>query len=74
MMEYLDRYEAVCTLFDNDEAGLKAMGKYKDKYGIECVRLQLEKDLSDSVRDHGLDNTRLQLYPLLTKALTGKVK
>jgi DNA primase len=74
MLEYLEQYDNVCTLFDNDEAGLKAMQKYKDKYGIEGVRLQLEKDLSDSIRDHGLDNTRLLVYPLLTKALTGKVK
>tara|TARA_R110002126_G_scaffold79669_7_gene197687 strand:- start:900 stop:1937 length:1038 start_codon:yes stop_codon:yes gene_type:complete len=68
------KYKKICTLFDNDTAGIKSMKKYEEKYEIPFILLQMEKDLSDSVRDHGLDNTRLILYPLLTKALTGTAK
>jgi hypothetical protein len=68
------KYQNICTIFDNDEAGLKAMKKYEELYGIPYAHLQLEKDLSDSVRDHGVSNTRIVLYPTLTKALTGKAK
>lgn len=67
-------YKAVCTLFDNDEAGVRSMQKYKDAYGLSGVHLKLEKDLADSVKAHGVVNTRIHLYPILTKALTGKSK
>tara|TARA_R110001632_G_scaffold62175_4_gene149533 strand:- start:262 stop:1242 length:981 start_codon:yes stop_codon:yes gene_type:complete len=68
------KYKAVCTLFDNDEAGIKAMLKYKEKYNISLAHLKLEKDLSDSIESHGIDTTREHLYPILTKALTGTIK
>ena len=68
------KYKKVCTLFDNDTAGIKSMKRYEEDYKIPFILLQMEKDLSDSIRDHGLDNTRLILYPLLTKALTGTAK
>ena len=74
MLKYIDLYENICTIFDNDLAGITAMKKYEELYEIPFILLQMEKDLSDSVRDHGLDNTRLILYPLLTKALTGTAK
>jgi hypothetical protein len=74
MHQLQGKYKKICTLFDNDTAGIKSMNKYEEKYEIPKVHLKMEKDLSDSIRDHGLDNTRLNLYPLLTKALTGKAK
>lgn len=72
--ELKEKYNQICTLFDNDEAGLRAMYKYHKIYDIPYVHLKLEKDLADSVEQHGLKNTMYHLYPVLTKALTGVSK
>jgi hypothetical protein len=74
ILKLKSKYDKICTLFDNDTAGIKSMKKYELEYDIPSVHLQMEKDLSDSIRDHGLDNTRIVLYPILTKVLTGKAK
>lgn len=74
ILKLKEAYKSVCTLFDNDEAGVRSMQKYKDMYDISGVHLKLEKDLADSVKAHGIVNTRIHLYPILTKALTGKSK
>ena len=66
---YKLKYKAICTLFDNDEAGIKAMDRYKEEYGIPGVILPMSKDLSDSVRDYGIPETRKVLHPLLKEAL-----
>jgi hypothetical protein len=66
---YKIKYKAICTLFDNDEAGIKAMKKYKDAYNIPAIHLTLEKDLSDSVKEHGIETVRKFLHPLLKEAL-----
>lgn len=71
---YKQQYQGVCTLFDNDAPGIKSMNKYKKLYDIPFVHLDLEKDLADCVKEHGIVNTRIHLYPLLTKVLTGKTK
>jgi hypothetical protein len=71
---YKKRYKAVCTLFDNDPAGIKSMEKYQEKYDLPFVHLELEKDLADCIKEHGINNTRVHAYPLLTKALTGTIK
>jgi hypothetical protein len=69
---YKHKYTSICTLFDNDEAGIRAMQKYKDKYDLPFVHLNLSKDLSDSIRDLGSKNVREVLQPLLTEVLTPK--
>lgn len=74
MERLLSKYKKVCTMFDNDEAGIKAMLKYKEKYGLPSAHLKVEKDISDCVKAHGIRNTREWLYPILTKALTGTLK
>ena len=74
ILKLKESYKSVCTLFDNDEAGVRSMLKYKDKYGLRGVHLKLEKDLADSIKEHGLTNTRIHLYPILSKALTGTIK
>ena len=51
---YKLKYNKIFTLFDNDDAGIKAMRTYQSKYSIKPVLLPLSKDLSDSVRDYGL--------------------
>jgi len=66
---YKVKYQSICTLFDNDEAGIKAMKKYKDNFGFPAVHLKLEKDLSDSVKVYGREKVRTFLQPLLKEAL-----
>jgi hypothetical protein len=66
---YKDRYKAICTLFDFDEAGIRSADKYKKLYGLEKVILPMSKDISDSVRDHGIDRVHENLFPLLKEAL-----
>jgi len=62
-------YSKIIVLFDNDEPGIKAAQRYKDKYGFNFVVLDMSKDLSDSVKDHGVEAVRDRLLPLLKQAL-----
>lgn len=71
---FKNKYKNVCTLFDNDEAGIKAMKKYEDRYGLPYVILDMSKDLSDSIRDHGINKVRETLMPLLSNKLNPKTK
>lgn len=66
---YRSKYKNIITLFDNDDAGKKAMLNYESTYGLPGVILPLSKDPSDSVRDYGLEKTREVLYPLLKEAI-----
>lgn len=66
---YKLKYKSICTLFDNDEPGQTAMQTYNKKYGIHMVNLPLSKDLSDSVRDHGILKVKEVLTPLLKQVL-----
>jgi hypothetical protein len=63
------KYDKIVVLFDNDEPGIKAAERYKDKYGFSYILLPMEKDLSDSVKEHGIDKVREVLFPLLKQAL-----
>jgi hypothetical protein len=65
----LQKYKRVVTLFDNDEAGMKAITKYNEVYGIDGNYLSLDKDLSDAVKNFGLQKTHEQLKPLLKSIL-----
>lgn len=67
--KFKSQYNTLCTLFDNDEAGINAMHKYKKLYDIPMVHYKIEKDISDSVKVHGLLNTQEILGPLLRKVL-----
>jgi len=69
LQSYQTKFKRVCTLFDNDDPGVKAMEKYKAEYGIPYVHLEMEKDISDSVKAHGLMKTKETVYPLLKNAL-----
>lgn len=66
---YKMKYKNICTLFDNDKAGKESMLKYKSKYDLNSVTLDLSKDLSDSLRDFKLHKTKEVLTPLLKQAL-----
>lgn len=63
------KYKGICTLFDNDVPGLESMKKYKEKYDLPYVILDMSKDLSDSVRDTTLTKVRETLTPLLKDKL-----
>ena len=67
--ELKPHYEKIVVLFDNDEPGIKAAQRYKDKYGFNTILLPMEKDLSDSVKVHGMDKVREVLFPLLKQVL-----
>lgn len=67
---YKHKYKAICTLFDNDAAGIESMEKYKTKYDLPSVLLPMSKDLSDSVKDTTLTKVREVLTPLLKEVLT----
>ena len=45
------------------------MMRYKEKYGFDYVILNMEKDLSDSIKKHGITETRDKLLPLLKKLI-----
>jgi hypothetical protein len=67
--EYLKKYDKVLVMFDNDTPGINAMIKYHDKHGTNQVLLEMEKDLSDSVKKCGIDTVRERLLPLIKKAI-----
>lgn len=67
------RYPYICTLFDNDSAGIKAMKRYEKEYGIPYVHLKAEKDISDTTKVHGLDNSTLWLRKGLEETLNIKL-
>jgi hypothetical protein len=67
--EFQQYYQKIIVLFDNDEPGIKAAERYKVKYGLNYIILPMEKDLSDSVKMHGIDKVREVLFPLLKQTL-----
>jgi DNA primase len=69
MKKFKDIYEKVIVLFDNDEPGNKAMIKYKERYDLNYINLNLEKDLSDSVKKYGIEIIRNELFPLIKSSL-----
>jgi 5S rRNA maturation endonuclease (ribonuclease M5) len=72
MEEFIEEYKKVIVMFDNDEAGIKAMEKYKATYPtVEVLLLPMSKDLSDSIKDHGAKAVRDRLVPLINKKVNG---
>lgn len=66
---YKHKYKNIFTLFDNDEAGVKASLKYKDKYSIPSIELKGEKDLSDNIEKIGKEATGIILKDLIKTKL-----
>lgn len=62
---YKQKYKGICTLMDNDTAGLKAMERYQQLYDIPYLHLKVEKDLSDAVKTHGIERVEEILTPML---------
>jgi len=63
------KYSKIITLFDNDEAGKKAVEAYAKAYNINGTCLTICKDISDSVKQFGFEITHSHLKPLLKEAL-----
>lgn len=63
------KYKKVITLFDNDEAGYKAIDRYLELYDIKGTALPLCKDISDAVKEHGTKVVHEKLKPLLSETL-----
>ena len=70
MTEYFKTYKKVIVMFDYDEAGIRAMEKYKDLYPeIKMAVLPMSKDPSDSIRDYGAKEVQTRIVPILNKLL-----
>lgn len=65
----LGKYQKIIVLFDNDGPGTKSAQKYKSIYGFDYINLDMSKDLSDSVKDYGVEAVRDKLFPLLKSIL-----
>jgi hypothetical protein len=53
IIEWIRDYPKKYVIFDNDSTGLRMMQRYEQQYGLPYIHLELSKDVSDSVRDHG---------------------
>lgn len=69
---YKLKYKGICCLLDIDNAGIKAMDEYKNLHSIKGVKLELSKDISDSIKDHGIFKVKEEIIPLLKAALYEK--
>jgi len=65
----IPKYSKIIILFDNDEPGIKAAQRYKEKYNFDYVVLEMSKDLSDSIKDNGIEAVRNNLLILLKQKL-----
>ena len=63
------KYKKIITLFDNDEAGKKAIDAYTEVYNINGFCLSICKDLSDAVKEKGIDVVHSELGPKLKQTL-----
>jgi hypothetical protein len=64
---YLQKYKFVSVLFDGDTAGKKSALKYHEDYGLPFTTFEVENDIAECVKQHGIKNTRLFLQPKLLK-------
>ena len=63
------QYKNIITLFDNDDAGLNAVKRYKSVHDINGIVSPLCKDVSDAVKEHGIEKLHSVLKPLLKNIL-----
>jgi hypothetical protein len=74
IFEFKDLYEYIVTVFDSDEAGIKAMKMYEEKHKIPFCYLPLEKDIADIVKTHGVKKAIYEFVPKLNNACEKYVK
>ncbi|MFA5396675.1 MAG: toprim domain-containing protein [Methanogenium sp.] len=62
------RFNKIIVLMDNDTAGKKAGNKYNSIYNLKDVYLDSDqKDISDYIEKHGIDDTKKVIKSLLRK-------
>lgn len=69
MQKLKSKYFKIIVIFDNDEAGIEATGRYAKKYETQYLIFPLAKDIADSVKDHGVVKTRDTMFQLLKNIL-----
>ena len=66
---YAKIYKYIVVCLDSDDAGIKAMKYYKEKYNLPFMYLPREKDISDIVKYHGKKIALEDFYPKLHRAM-----
>ena len=71
MEDLQNQYKRIIVMFDNDEAGIKAMERYKELYPfVQLALLPMSKDVSDSIKDFGPKEVFNRIIPILNKKLS----
>lgn len=71
MEDFNSVYENIILLFDNDEAGIKGMQRYKELYPfVKPTILPMSKDPADSIKDFGAKEVRNRLVPIINKQIS----
>ena len=63
------KYKKIITLFDNDEAGINAIERYKTELGINGCFYPTSKDISDAVAKDGQDSVKNTLERILSATI-----
>ena len=66
---FKSKYKKIFTMFDNDIAGMKAMKKYEELYQIPYIHFNIEKDIAECVKQHGVESTRVFMKSKLQYAI-----
>lgn len=66
---YRQHYKYIFTMFDNDIAGMNAMKKYKELYNIPYIYFNVEKDIAECVKQHGVVSTKIFFKPIFKDAI-----
>jgi hypothetical protein len=67
--KYRQHYQYIFTMFDNDVPGMNAMKKYKELYNIPYIYFNIEKDIADCVKQHGVESTKIFFKPIFKDAI-----
>jgi len=62
-------FDNIVTLFDSDDAGVRAMKEYYNKYRLPFCYIPLEKDISDIAKHHGIQRAMQELVPVLHRQM-----
>lgn len=69
ILGFKERYDAVITMMDSDEAGIRSMRTYEEKYKLPFVYLPHEKDISDIVKVKGKESAFYITLPVMQRAV-----
>jgi hypothetical protein len=69
LLKIIKKYKTVSVMFDNDDAGIASMMKYKEQYNFKVFILPMSKDISDSIKDFGVKKVLYTFVPILQKCI-----